>query len=86
MTIELKPEHSQVIDQAIQAGLITNASDVLDIAVETLRERLKSQDSPVTVEQWKRELHDWIHSHSQAAPLLSDDAISRESIYRERGL
>ena len=32
-----------------------------------------------------RLLRDWASSHSTNTPLLSDDAISRESIYGERG-
>jgi hypothetical protein len=37
-------------------------------------------------EEWVREFKDWVHSHSRKTPLLSDEAISREFIYRERGL
>lgn len=40
MTIEIKPEHAQVIDQAIQAGLIEDAREVVDVGLETLRSRL----------------------------------------------
>jgi len=43
MTIELKPEHAQVIDMAIQAGLIEHAQDVLDVGLETLRSRLEAR-------------------------------------------
>ena len=86
MTIQLEPGHEQVINQAIQAGLIENADEALDIAVDALRGRLKSSAPPPSAEEWKRELHEWIHSHSATTPLLSDEAISRESIYGERGL
>src|SRR5438105_3865971 len=43
VTIELKPEHAQVIDQAIRAGLIEHAEDVVDVGMETLRSRLRNQ-------------------------------------------
>lgn len=42
MTIEIKPEHAQVIDQAIQAGLIDHAGEVVDVGLETLRSRLEA--------------------------------------------
>jgi len=32
-----------------------------------------------------RLLREWASSHSTNTPVLSDDAISRESIYEERG-
>jgi hypothetical protein len=42
MTIEIKPEDAQVIDQAIQAGLIDHAREVVDVGLETLRSRLEA--------------------------------------------
>ena len=89
MTITLRPEHEQVVDQAIQAGIIERADEVVEVGLEALRSRLESlaaSGAPMTAEEWKRELHEWITSHSAATPLLSDEAISRESIYRDRGL
>ena len=46
MTIELKPEQSQVIDQAIAAGLIGHADEVVSVGVEELRHRLESKITP----------------------------------------
>jgi hypothetical protein len=89
MTIQLKPEQEQVIGQAIQAGLIRAADDVLDVGVETIRQRLAVQQAlrrPMDAEEWSRELHAWVQSHSTETPLLSDEAISRDSIYGTRGL
>jgi hypothetical protein len=40
MTIELKPEDTRLIDQAIQAGLIKRPDDVVEVGIETLRSRL----------------------------------------------
>src|SRR5262249_55493850 len=38
-----------------------------------------------TPEEWGRALREWSDSHERNTPLLSDEAISRESIYGERG-
>ena len=38
-----------------------------------------------TPEQWAEALHAWAASHDPNAPLLSDKAIDRESIYEGRG-
>ena len=45
-----------------------------------------SAAAEMSPEEWVREFKDWVNSHSRNTPLLSDEAISREFIYRERGL
>lgn len=89
MTIQLKPEHEQVVDRAIKAGLIESPEEVLDVGIETIRSRLATQEdtgATMSVEQWLREFRTWVHGHPTTTPLLSDDAMSRESIYGTRGL
>ena len=86
MNIELKPEHAQTIDGAIRAGLIKSADDVVEAGLEALRERLQASRSSESAEEWMRRFRAWAHSHSSTTPLLSDEAISRDPIYRERGL
>lgn len=51
MTIELQPEQSQVIDQAIAAGLIGDPGEVVKVGVETLRMRLESKAPALTRSQ-----------------------------------
>ena len=88
MTIRLKPEQEQVIGQAIQAGLIKTADEVVDVGVEIIQRRLDARGAPaasMSAEQWLGEFHTWVHSHPTTTPLLSDDAISREFIYGTRG-
>jgi hypothetical protein len=46
MTIELKPEDTRIIDQAIQAGLIHHPDEVVEVGVEALRSRLEARFSP----------------------------------------
>jgi proteasome lid subunit RPN8/RPN11 len=89
MTIELKPEQSHVIDQAIAAGLIDHPDEVVKVGVETLRNRLESNMASarsMSAEEWMQKFRAWAHSHPTTTPLLSDEAVSRESIYGERGL
>ena len=89
MTIHLNPEQERVIGQAIQAGVIRDADDVVDVGLETIRQRLEARlasKAAMDAEQWAQEFHAWVHGHSASTPLLSDEAISRESIYGTRGL
>jgi proteasome lid subunit RPN8/RPN11 len=88
MTIQLTPEQEQVIGRAIEAGLIKSADDVVGVGVETIERRLQERralaDSAST-QQWLQDFHSWVHSHPTTTPLLSDEAINRESIYGTRG-
>jgi hypothetical protein len=88
MTIQLTPEQEQVIDRAIEAGLIKSAEDLVGMGVDAIQRRLeecpKAVDSTST-EQWQQDFHSWVHSHSTTTPLLSDEAVDRESIYGTRG-
>jgi hypothetical protein len=89
MTIQLNPEEERLIGQAIQAGLIGKADDVVAVGVETIRQRLQSRvglGSELNTEQWLREFKAWVHGHATTTPPLSDEAISRDSIYGTRGL
>ena len=86
MTITPKPEQERILIEAIQAGLIRSAEDALDIALQELQNKLASEAPALTDEQWLAEFNAWADGHSTSTPLLSDEAMSREFIYRERGL
>jgi hypothetical protein len=34
--------------------------------------------------EWMRQFREWAESHDRTTPLLSDEAVSRESIYPDR--
>jgi antitoxin ParD1/3/4 len=44
MTIDLKPEQQRVIDLAVRSGAYQNAGEVLDQALEIIREQLNLED------------------------------------------
>ena len=93
MPIQLSPEQEHVVDPAIHAGLISAPEDVVEVGVETIRQRLEERKSSISlrnngesIADWGRQLHAWIHSHSTDASPLPDEALGRESIYQDRGL
>jgi len=89
MTIQLNSEDERLIGQAIQAGLIGKADDVVAVGVATIRRQLQSRagsEAELNTEQWLREFKAWVHGHATTTPLLSDEAISRDSIYGTCGL
>jgi hypothetical protein len=88
MTIKLSPEQERIVGQAIRAGLIRAREDVAEIGVASIQQRLKvchSCSSPHSAEEWSQELAAWSESHATTTPLLSDEALDRESIYGTRG-
>jgi len=40
----------------------------------------------MSADDWMCRFRAWAHNHPTDTPLLSDEAISRESIYGDRGL
>jgi hypothetical protein len=55
------------------------------IAVEYARSAgERSLQHELTLEEWVRQFDTWVASHDRTTPLLSDEAISRESIYPDR--
>ncbi|MGA3186851.1 MAG: hypothetical protein ABSF22_07045 [Bryobacteraceae bacterium] len=86
MTITPTPEQEEIVAAAIQTGLIENAEDALKIGVETLKAQLATQRHSETPEEWIARFHAWMDSHAWQTAVLSDEAMSRESIYADRGL
>ena len=83
VTLELKPEVEEQLEaQARQSGL--SVKDYLEKRVE---EMISPSELPPakTPEERLRLWQEFLNSHADiTAPPLSDEAISRESIYRER--
>ncbi|GAA6616250.1 hypothetical protein [Scytonema sp. NUACC26] len=80
--LELEPEmESRLMSQAAAQGIL------VEVLLKTLVENLlvsSSQPTPLTLSPQERaeRFVNWAKSHSSIqAPPLSDDAISRESIY-----
>jgi len=89
MTIHLNAEQERLIGRALEAGVIREADDIVEVGLETIRQRLEARlalRTATDAEQWSEELHAWVHGHSDSTPLLSDEAVSRDSIYGTRGL
>ncbi len=88
MTVQLKPEQEQIVGQAIQAGLIANADDVVDMGIAAIRRRLETRrdeaaPAVLSAVEWEREFDAWIASFLDTPP-LPDEALSRESMYPHR--
>jgi hypothetical protein len=83
VTLELKPEvEERIIAEAKARGL-----SVEDFIQQELEANLRTAEraEEVSSEERLRRWNEFLSSHDDIkAPPLSDEAISRESIYRER--
>ena len=85
ITLILKPEiEAQLFAQAAAKGV--SVEQYLQSWIETnlATEIEKPFYQTATTVEWVDAFTAWANSHSSDAPPLSDEAISRESIYRER--
>ena len=85
VTLNLTPEmEAGLLAQAQAEGL--TLEQFLDRAVQSLAQS-STPTIPQDSEEWTRSFNAWVHSlDHDDLPILSDEAISREFIYRDRGL
>jgi hypothetical protein len=88
MVVALNTEQEQVIGRALDAGLIEKAEDAVELGMGTIRRQLEtvSHSSELSSEDRKKAFRAWIEHFPADTPLLSEEAVSRESIYGDRGL
>jgi hypothetical protein len=86
LTIELSDEKAAALRSQAEARGLT-----VERWVEQIAEQLAATQPVSTArlqktdpKEWARQFHEWAEGHSRATPLLSDEAISRESIYPDR--
>jgi Arc/MetJ-type ribon-helix-helix transcriptional regulator len=82
VTIDLKPEQQRVIDLAVRSGAYENPGEVLDQALEIIRDQLDLED-------WMFEQRETIAAHiekgfSQAARGELTDGDTAVEILRQR--
>ena len=87
LTIDVGPEQeARLLEEAARQGL--DARDYVRRIIEShlpLRTGSPPFNTTATPEERARAFRAWAESQRLDTPLLSDEAISRESIYGERG-
>ena len=81
MTIERKPEHEILLRDAVRQGRFHSVEQALDQALHSLAFSRGPVLSPTARAAAYRA---WAESHPRTTPVLSDEAISRETIYANR--
>ena len=87
LTLELPKELETALKAEAQAHGMTLESWLEKIAAERVQPTgagPRSLQDELTPEEWVRQFDAWVDGHDRTTPLLSDEAISRESIYPDR--
>lgn len=80
--IELKPEQERILQDALRQGRFQSVEQALDEAIHSI---VVAGGSVLSPAERAAAYRAWAESHPRATPVLSDDAISRETIYSDRG-
>ena len=76
-----------------QAAALKVQAEAQGLTVERWLEQVAAQLAPAASiahlqktnpTEWARRFHEWAESHDRTTPLLSEQAVSRESIYPDR--
>ncbi len=84
VTLELKPEVEERIVAEAKARGLSVETYILNVLEKEAKNGEASFALTSNPEEWKKAFLEWVNTERSAHPPLSDEAISRESIYRER--
>jgi hypothetical protein len=86
-TFDLPPRVEQAYRDMATAKGVPVEDLVRDAVIASQPTAFLDAMTPEDPDEWVREFRAWVASNDEDdLPLLSDEAISREFIYRERGL
>jgi len=84
MTIELKPEQERIPRDALRQGRFQSVEEALDEALHSIAG--SGGVIPVlSPAERAAAFRSWAENHPRNTPVLSDQAIRRETIYSDRG-
>jgi len=81
LTIELADEKAAVLKAQAEARGLTVERWLEQIVEPYLQPVSIAHLQKTDPKEWARQFHEWAESHDRTTPLLSDEAVSRESIY-----
>jgi hypothetical protein len=84
LTIELPPEREAALKAQAQARGMSVEQWLLELAEQLAPSTSIAHLQKTNPKEWARQFHEWAESHDRTTPPLSDNAISRESIYPDR--
>jgi hypothetical protein len=84
LTLKLSPEREAALKAQAQARGMSVEEWLLELTKQIRPTAARSLQDELTPQEWVRQFNAWVEGHDRTTPLLSDEAISRESIYPDR--
>ena len=81
VTLNIPPEKEAAFEAQAQARGLTLEQWLLDVADQYVQPVSIAHLQKTDPEEWARQFRAWADSHDPSIPVLSDEAMSRESIY-----
>lgn len=84
VTLELSPEREAALKAQAEARGISVEQWLLELTEQLVPSTSIAHLQKTNPKEWMRQFRAWAQSHDHTTPLLSDEAVSRESIYPDR--
>lgn len=84
VTIQIPEERAALYQKQAQARGLTVERWLLELADQNAPAHSITHLQKTNPKEWAREFRTWADSHNPNTPVLSDEAMSRESIYPDR--
>lgn len=84
VTIELSDQQAEALKAQAEAQGLTVERWLGQIAAQFAPSTSIAHLQNTAPDEWALQFHEWAESHDRTTPLLSEQAISRESIYPDR--
>ena len=83
VTLDLPPEKEAAFKAQAQARGLSLEQWILDVANQFTQSVSNVHLQKAYPQEWARQFRAWADSHDPNTPVLSDEAMSRESIYEQ---
>jgi hypothetical protein len=81
VTLNLPPEKEAVFKARARARGLSAEQWMLELAEQSVQPVSIAHLQRTNPQEWARHFDAWVDSHNPDTPVLSDEAMSRESIY-----
>ena len=84
VTLELSPEREAALTTWAKARGMSLEQWLIELTEQAAPPTSIAHLQKADPKEWARQFHAWAASHDRTTPLLSDEAINRDSIYPDR--
>jgi hypothetical protein len=84
LTLELSPEREAALKAHAQSRGMSIEQWLLELTDQLAPSTSIAHLQKPNPKEWARHFDAWVNSHNPNTPVLSDEAMSRESIYPDR--